>query len=148
MEEFIENIRNVLGSLGHRILESITSKVTLSNTNEETLGNYDFIFSVNKLIAKGKVTDDGFLLLEGSQVAHKSNPSMPSKSNQIKEQMLSDEVLEDKGDHYLLLKNKLISSSSYAAALVAGGSRSGPQSWKTPKGDLLKAVEERLVNKT
>jgi len=31
---------------------------------------------------------------------------------------------------------------------VAGGRRSGPQSWKTPKGDLLKAVEERLVNKT
>jgi len=148
MEEFIENIRIVLGSLGHRILESIASKITLSNTNEETLGNYDFIFNVNKFIARGKVTDDGFLLLEGSQIAHKSNPSMPSKSNQIKEQLISDGVLEDKGDHYLLLKNKLISSSSYAAALVAGSSRSGPQSWKTQKGDLLKSVEERLVNKT
>ena len=47
-----------------------------------------------------------------------------------------------------MVKDKLMSSSSYAASLVAGNSRSGPQSWKTEKGELLKAVEERLVNKT
>ncbi|MGR6781188.1 DUF4357 domain-containing protein [Moritella viscosa] len=47
-----------------------------------------------------------------------------------------------------MVKDKLMSSSSYAAALVAGNSRSGPQSWKTPSGDYLKIIEERLVNQS
>ena len=147
MEEFIENVRLVLGSLGHRILETI-SIVTKQDTDTETLSHYDFTFVANKLTGKGKVTDDGFLLIEGSQLAYKSSQSMPGKCAQLKEQMISDGVLEDKGDHYLLIKSKLVSSSSYAADLIAGSSRSGPQSWKTSKGELLKAVEERLVNKT
>ena len=73
---------------------------------------------------------------------------MPGKNLLIKEQMISDGLLEDKGSFYLLLKDKLMSSSSYAAALVAGNSRSGPQSWKTPEGEYLKVIEERLISKT
>ncbi len=150
MEEFVDNIRIVLGSLSHRILESVSSGAvqTIVEPKEDSLINYPFGFKVNKVTAQGRVTDDGFLLLQGSQIAHKSSPSMPGKNLLIKEQMISDGLLEDKGSFYLLLKDKLMSSSSYAAALVAGNSRSGPQSWKTPEGEYLKVIEERLVSKT
>lgn len=149
MEEFVDNIRIVLGSLSHRILESVSVGVaqTIVEPKEDSLINYEFSFKVNKVSAQGRITDDGFLLLQGSQIAHKSSPSMPGKSLLIKEQMISGGLLEDKGTFYLLLKDKLMSSSSYAAALVAGSSRSGPQSWKTSQGECLKAIEERLVNK-
>ena len=146
MEEFIDNIRIVLGSLSHRILEPLPSRAT-HDTKEDSLVNYDFSFKVNKVIANGRIIDDGFLLLKGSQIAHKSSLSMPGKSLVIKEQMIADGLLEDKTNHFVLVKDKLMSSSSYAAALVAGNSRSGPQSWKTSDGERLKVIEERLLSK-
>lgn len=73
---------------------------------------------------------------------------MPGKSSEIKQQMIQDGTLEDKGSHYILLKDKLMSSSSYAASLIAGNSRSGPQSWKTSGGEQLKIIEEKLLNNT
>jgi hypothetical protein len=150
MEEFVDNIRIILGSLSHRILESVSSSVSkpIFGTKEDSLINYEFHFKVNKLIASGRVTDDGFLILKNSQIAHKSSNSMPSKNLIIKEQLITDGLLEDKGNHYLLIKDKLMSSSSYAAALVSGNSRSGPQSWKTSEGDFLKVIEEKLLSKT
>jgi hypothetical protein len=150
MEEFVDNIRIILGSLSHRILESVSSSVSkpIFGTKEDSLINYEFHFKVNKLIASGRVTDDGFLILKNSQIAHKSSNSMPCKNLIIKEQLITDGLLEDKGNHYLLIKDKLMSSSSYAAALVSGNSRSGPQSWKTSEGDFLKVIEEKLLSKT
>ena len=73
---------------------------------------------------------------------------MPSKSEATKKKLILDGVLEQVEDHLLLKKDTLISSSSYAAALVAGSSRSGPQSWKTSSGETLKALEERLISTT
>lgn len=151
MEEFIDNIRIVLGSLSHRILEPISKpsqRIDEDVNVPKSLVDYDFSFTVNKLTANGKITDDGFLLLSGSLIALKSSESMPGKSKSIKESLIADETLELKGNHYVLLKDKLMSSSSYAASLVAGNSRSGPQSWKNCNGENLKQIEESLVNKT
>ncbi|MGR6781189.1 GIY-YIG nuclease family protein [Moritella viscosa] len=81
MEEFVDNIRLTLGSLSHRILESVSSSsnMTKPEVKADSLIDYDFSFKVNKVIANGRVTDDGFLLLKNSQIAFKSSPSMPGK---------------------------------------------------------------------
>ncbi|MUJ20633.1 DUF4357 domain-containing protein [Aliivibrio fischeri] len=147
MEEFIDNIKLVLGSLGHKILESISAQVAAPEEKIDTLSNHLLKFNVNKIIATGRVSDDGFLLLKGSQISLNNSASMPGKSLSIKEQMINEGTLTAFPTYYELNKDKLLSSSSYAAALVAGNSRSGPQSWKTENGELLKKLEERLVNK-
>lgn len=149
MEEFIDNIRLILGSLSHKILEPVSSRTNspIVSFEEDSLVNYIFQFTAQKLTASGKLTDDGFLLLKGSQVAKKSFDSMPGKSKSIKNAMINDGLLEEHPNYFLLAKDKLISSSSYAASFVAGSSRSGPQSWKTSEGESLKALEERLVSK-
>jgi hypothetical protein len=147
MEEFIDNIRITLGSLGHKILEPITSNTKPDPEQKDSLSDYTFHFSPNNLTAYGKVTDEGFLLLKNSHIAKNSTSSMPGKSLQIKEQLLADNLLVEDKDFYTLTKDKLISSSSYAASLVSGNSRSGPQSWKTNEGETLKSVEEQLIQK-
>lgn len=147
MEEFIDNIRIVLGCLGHKILEPIISQVKSEYSKKESLSDYDFQFSTNNLVAYGKVTDEGFLLLKDSLVSKTITSSMPEKSIQIREQLLSDNLLIEKNEFYILIKDKLISSSSYAASLVAGNSRSGPQSWRTSNGEMLKSIEEKLIQK-
>lgn len=154
MKEFVENVRMVLGTLGYSILEpilkskgSIESVIESSELsgNENVLSN--LFFTVNNLSALGAVTDEGFVLKKGSQLSKSNSESMPGKLSTIKEKLLIDGVLRDEGAHLVASEDILFNSSSYAAAIVAGTSRSGPQSWKTTTGKTIKKVEdEELAN--
>lgn len=149
MEEFVENVRMVLGTLGYSILEPILKSKNSSETivesndldeSENVLGN--LVFTVNNLSAKGAVTDEGFVLKKGSQLSKNNSESMPGKLSTTKEKLLIDGVLEDEGSHLVASEDILFNSSSYAAAIVAGTSRSGPQSWKTASGKTIKQIED------
>lgn len=120
MKEFVENVRMVLGTLGYSILESIL---------------------------KSKDSSEGFVLKKGSQLSKSNSESMPGKLSTTKEKLLVDGVLKDEGAYLVASEDILFNSSSYAAAIVAGTSRSGPQSWKTTTGKTIKKVEdEELAN--
>jgi hypothetical protein len=58
----------------------------------------------------------------------------------------TEEIGWEKMPKYSLTKDSILSSSSYAAVIVAGTSRSGPQSWIDEQGRSLKAVEEILLS--
>lgn len=147
MEEFIHNLKIVLGTLGHKILEPIKIQPQIS-VDTPTLSQYVFTFSIKGLIARGQQTDDGFVLFKDSQVTDIFNQSMPGKLGKIKEDWVKDGTLVKSENHYILIKDVLLSSSSYAAALVAGTARSGPQSWISEKGQTLKSLEESLLANT
>jgi hypothetical protein len=71
---------------------------------------------------------------------------MPGKTLAIREKWIADGTLQPEGENYRLTKDSILSSSSYAAVIVAGTSRSGPQSWIDEQGRSLKAVEEILLS--
>ena len=148
MEEFIYNLRIVMGTLGHKILEPI--KVVWFDRPDDPakpkLSGYVFTFSIRGLTASGQQTDDGFVLFKGSDVSGKISKSMPGKSSSIREKWIADGTLVQNGENYTLTRDSILSSSSYAAVIVAGTSRSGPQSWIDARGRSLKAVEEFLIN--
>lgn len=151
MEEFIHNIRMLLGTLGHKILEPLSTATNEDEVSVEqagTLLGHTFDFSVNKFSAKGQQSDEGFILLKGSTAAIKTTQSIPGQVKSIREKLIAEGHLEEKENHLLLTKDTLISSSSYAAALIAGTSRSGPQSWKDKSGRTMKALEDSLIDKT
>lgn len=154
MEEFVENVRMVLGTLGYSILEPILKSRKTNeklkeleelNESENILSN--LFFTVNNLSAQGAVTDEGFVLKKGSQLSKTNSESMPGKLSSIKAKLLADGTLKDEGAYFVASDDILFNSSSYAAAIVAGTSRSGPQSWKTTGGKTIKKVEdEELKN--
>lgn len=145
MEEFVVNIRMVLGTLGYSILEPLLSSNASDAGSEESISNENSLsnlfFNVHCLSAQGAVTDEGFVLKKGSQLAKSSSDSMPGKLSIIKAKMLVDGLLQDTDECLVASEDILFNSSSYAAAMVAGTSRSGPQSWKTAKGKTIKQVE-------
>jgi hypothetical protein len=49
------------------------------------------------------------------------------------------------GDHYVFTKDYLVDGSTRAAAIVAGGNRSGPASWKS-EGRTLGELEAAAVS--
>lgn len=149
MKEFIENVRMVLGTLGYSILEPILKSKNSSETivescdlNESENVLRNLFFTVNNLSAQGAVTDEGFVLKKGSQLSKSNSESMPGKLLTTKEKLLVDGVLKDEGAYLVASEDILFNSSSYAAAIVAGTSRSGSQSWKTTTGKTIKKVED------
>lgn len=150
MEEFIHNLRIVLGTLGHRVLDpvKVIKQQAPDATAKPNLSEFIFNFSIRGLHATGQQTDDGFVLFKGSDVSGKTSKSMPGKTLAIREKWIADGTLQPEGENYRLTKDSILSSSSYAAVIVAGTSRSGPQSWIDEKGRSLKVVEEILLSET
>lgn len=146
MEEFIHNLRIIIGTLGHKLLEPL--KVVPIEQNTKSTVGIPLSFALKELKAFGQMTDDGFLLLAGSDVSSSTSPSMPGNSKSIRDSWVSEGVLKLDGKNYKLIKDMLVSSSSYAAVIVAGTSRSGPQSWQDSEGRTLKVIEEKMLNET
>ena len=156
MAEFIENIRMVLGTLGYPFLEPLLKATPLPITpaTASELGatkpkpQMEFTFKVNNLSAHGVSTDEGFVLKQGSQLSLTNSESAALKIVKLKEKLKNEGVIVENGDHLVLMQDVLLSSSSYAAVMVAGTSRSGPQSWIANDGRSLKAIEDAAVTES
>lgn len=150
MAEFVENIRMVLGILGYQILEPLLkARVIPAKLEPDSVVNaasIDLIFRVNGVAAYGAFTDEGFVLKKGSQLSRAVTDSMPKKLAIMRTRLIADGSLADNGRELALNEDILLSSSSYAAAMVAGSSRSGPQSWKTASGMTLKEIEDASLS--
>ncbi len=149
MDELLDDVRLVLGTLGYPILEPLIQaesiiSATISDSALFTSSD-ELTFTVYKLVARGVRTDEGFVLKKGSMVSKTNTDSLSGKIYKLKIQLIDDGRLIDKEDHFFLAEDLLMSSSSYAAALVAGTARSGPQSWYSVDGRTLKEIEESAI---
>lgn len=150
MDELLEDIRLVLGTLGYPILEPLVKPKIAPPPGVlppmiGTFPDEELSFTVHDLSARGVRTDEGFVLKKGSTASKNNSDSASRKIIKMKEQLLSDGRLVDNGDHLLLAEDVLMSSSSYAAALIAGTARSGPQSWFAANGKSLKELEDSAL---
>jgi len=148
MEEFIINLKMILGTLGHRLLDPLVNLASMNQekTNDSLIDKLLFL-EINGHKASGTQSDDGFILMKGSEISVSNTTSVPGKILELKRNLIDDKTLIEKENKLILEKNIVLSSSSYAAALVAGTSRSGPQSWKDSKNKTLKTLEENLLKK-
>lgn len=152
MEELLEDVRIVLGTLGYPIMEPLVQGVSGSaesltaSRGSDTNPQIVLGFKVNNYLAHGVQTEEGFVIKKGSTAAKTPSVSLTGKIRELRERMLSDGRLREEEDHLLLTEDVLMSSSSYAAALIAGTARSGPQSWVASDGRTLKQIEESALN--
>jgi hypothetical protein len=153
MDELLEDIRLVLGTLGYPILEPLVQPkaAPLTQASEpasRTAADEELSFTVHNFSAKGIRTNEGFVLKTGSTASKTNTDSVSPRVVTMKEQLLADGRLVDKGSHLVLAEDILMSSSSYAASLIAGTARSGPQSWFAANGKSLKELEESALAPT
>lgn len=135
MEEFIDNVKILINSLGYKVLEPLVQKDIVNTTVDDEI----LYISSGSVNAKGKVTAEGFVVFAGANIDKRD--SADSLSEGMK--MLKQKLLEsDKVDNYITKEDILFSSSSAAAKFVLGYNVSGPQKWKTKDGRSLKEIEE------
>ena len=135
MEEFIDNVKILINTLGYKVLESMVINDPAISTDNEKL-----YLSAGNAKAEGYVTTEGFVVLAGAVINEKSSEKSLGKGMLTLRSKLID---SDKVQNYTTTEDILFSSSSAAADFVTGYSVSGPMNWKNVDGVSLKELEER-----
>lgn len=143
METFIENIRTVIGSLGHKLLEPKVSQITASLPREPK--NMVFQLKVKKLDAKAMLTDEGIVVLKGSQALTTVQPSLSKGYTKLRSNLEEKRILMPSGDLLVAAEDILFTSASQAAAVLLGYPCSGPDYWRDASGQTLKEIEAESV---
>ncbi len=129
LEEFIEYAKVIMGVLGHKVFVPLKNPIPrLEETKEiDNSENPIFIFTgVYK--AKAELTNEGIVLLQGSEINEKLLPSATPSTRKLREQYANN-IVNGKTTCDILF-----TSPSAASAFVAGRSSSGNLEWKTPDG--------------
>jgi hypothetical protein len=137
MEVFLQKINQLLPVLGVELLVAVSPG---------TRAKKDLLLcEIKGVIARGHLVPNGFLILKESEAVHAERPSVekwPWPRN-MRQKLLEEGALVDKGDRLVFTKDVEFSSPSAAAAVVHGGHANGLTAWKTNKGKTLKEMESR-----
>ena len=133
MDEYLENLRLLMGALGYRFLEPSISKAMKKGDNIFYLSSKKTGYD-----AKGMIVDDGFVVLKGSTISDGIADSFKTKGyNVLRERLISEGVIRNR----VFVKDQLFSSYSAASSVIEGHNSNGWLDWKDDKGrninDLL-----------
>jgi hypothetical protein len=141
LEEFIDYSKLVMGTLGHKVFERFTEIKTKDQHIDASADIELLLFlrrksrkSGNVIEAKCKQTNEGFVVLQGSQIETIDSESIPPGIKDRRQKAQIDE-------NCILQQDVLFKSPSYAAAFVIGGHANGLMEWKTEAGKTLKEIE-------
>ncbi|AWB45531.1 methionine sulfoxide reductase [Paenibacillus sp. CAA11] len=142
LEEFIDYAKIVMGTLGHRLFEPLTTIKQKLDTTLETSEDEDLLLFMKRktrrsntmVDARCKQTNEGFVVLKGSRIETIGSDSIPY----VVKESRHNAKIDKEG---ILQEDILCSSPSYAAAFVIGGHANGLIEWKTKDGKSLKEVE-------
>jgi len=116
------------------VLEPFAQVVSSSSTVDDEL----LFITSGSVNATGKVTTEGFVVFAGTMVNEKTSAKSLSAGMQKLRQTLFN---SDKVQNCITTEDILFSSSS-AADFILGYSVSGPRTWKTKEGKILKEIED------
>lgn len=142
LEIYVEQFKIMLGVLGYRIF------VPLVKTPESVVEEHDdeLILGLSRKIKRSqrnieaycKRTNEGFVVLAGSQIEETDSGFIPDVIKELRERCKQNNEIKDG----VLTRNYLFKSPSYAASFVLGMTTNGKVDWKTEDGTSLKMIEE------
>lgn len=135
MEEFIENIRMLVNTLGHKVFDE--KRDQQPKQKQETF----FIKAARGADAQGEPTSDGFVVIKGSKAAGVPVPSMTQAFLNLRQKLIDQRILLNIGEVYEFSEDYIFASPSTAATMVMGRNANGLIEWKQENGTTLKAFE-------
>ena len=149
MDEFIANLKILLGVVGHKTLESIEKRTKEIASVEETqlpessgTEVLELLLKVKGIDAQANLTDEGIVVLAASHASKTVKDSLSAGYKKLRDQLIQNGTLEETNNGYTFTKNQLFKSPSQAAAIIVGYSINGRHHWQTKSGITLKAIEE------
>ena len=137
MEVFLEKMQQVLPVLG------VDAFVQRGSEKEEQEKDDILFCKIKGLTAKGYLTPNGMVVLQGSQAVlevRDSSSKYPSVLVQ-RNKLIKEGVLAEQGVAFVFSKDVEFSSPGAAAATIHGGSTNGLTSWVSSGGIQLKQLQ-------
>lgn len=138
MEEFIGNVKILVNTLGHKVFEDKRESVG-GKKSKSTF----HIKATRGANASGELTSDGFVIFEGSEIAHSTVPSITKSIEEQRNRIVNSESVTNKDGRLYLNEDYVFSSPSAAACLVLGRNANGLTEWKLKDGTSLKDFESK-----
>ena len=135
MEEFIEYIKMLVNTLGHKVFDE---KRDFRPKQKQELF---FIKAARGAEGQGEPTSDGFVVYKSSKAAATFVNSITPNFVALRQKLMDEGVLVDRGEHFEFSDDYIFSSPSTAAAIVMGRNANGLTEWKTKNGKTLKESE-------
>ncbi len=128
MEEFIENIKILISTLGYDVLSSTPQATSTTN--------YLFCKGAGA-DAKGFLSSNGLTVLKGSKVSDNTVPSLETKGKTyylLRKRLENDGIIEN----HIFNRDYEFKAPSAASAVVLGRTSNGNNDWKDSSGKKLK----------
>ena len=135
MEEFIEYIKMLVNTLGHKVFDE--KREFKTKQKQETF----FIKSVRGADGQGEPTSDGFVVFKNSKASSTIVNSMAPSLMIYRQKLIDEGILINKGEYFEFSEDFIFSSPSTAAVIVMGRSANGLTEWKNKEGKTLKDFE-------
>lgn len=135
MEEYIEHIKMLVNTLGHKVFDE--KREFQPKQKQEIF----LIKSVRNADAQGEPTSDGFVVFKGSKAAATIVNSMTPSFITLRQKLIDENLLIDKVDYYEFSDDYIFGSPSTAAVMVMGRNANGLTEWKNKDGKTLKDFE-------
>lgn len=135
MEEFIENIKMLVNTLGHKVFEE--KREFKPKQKQATF----LIKAARGAEGQGEPTSDGFVVFKNSKAAGSTVPSMTQNFLTLRQNLINQGLLIDKGEFLEFQDDYIFSSPSTASSIVLGRNSNGLTEWKLKDGKTLKDFE-------
>lgn len=137
LEEFIEYAEIVMGTFGHRIFDSLEEKFIYKAIEDKNIIDEPLLFlKTTKAEAKGRRTNEGFVVYKGASVSTSPTKSCPDTILNLRNKY-ADRVKDG-----ILIEDTLFTSPSAAAGFATYASANGIIMWLDQYGRTLKEIEE------
>ncbi|PQV44760.1 uncharacterized protein DUF4357 [Jejuia pallidilutea] len=137
MEEFIENIKLLTNTLGHRVFETLVS----AEANKAKKTNTFYIKAARGANGIGIPSSKGFIVFKNSEVATSTTESMQKSLINIRKRIIENKTIIKSENGLVFDKDYEFSSPSTAAAILMGRNANGLKEWKLKSGKTLKEYE-------
>jgi len=141
MEEFLENIKMLVNTLGHKVFEE--KRDFRPRYKKETF----YLQAARGADAKGEPTSDGFVVFKGSKAAGSTVPSITQNFINLRNKLIDEEAIVKNNHSFEFVDDFIFSSPSTAASIVLGRNANGLTEWKLKNGKTLKEFESNSVNR-
>lgn len=121
---------------------------TIAEVTPESDKAIELNLSVSSLNAKAVQTNEGLVVLAGSDATANITDSLSFGYREFRQKLIDSSALALMGDRYKFQKDVLFSSASSAAAIIVGYSANGLQTWKDDYGRSLKFIEQEKIRKS
>lgn len=146
LEVYVDQFKMMLGVLGYKIFVPLVKTQTPAAKEQD---DNELVLSLSRKIKRShksieahcKRTNEGFVVLMGSQIEETDSDAIPDTIKELRQRCKQNNEIKDG----VLTKNYLFKSPSYAASFVLGMTTNGKTDWKTEDGKSLKDLEEMEI---